>query len=521
LTEVVQIVAKPSLPFFENLCANVTKSGRNPSRVIPGYLAAWAAFFLILRLMPAPSGLSVEGKAVLAVVVWASIMWVAEAMPVGITGISIPLLLVVTHALPWTQKGNEMVPPLATAFSGFTNDVVWLCLFAFMVGGMMQLMKLDRRIAMSILQRFRTSSVGKIVWGMYGINILLAFLVPAANARAAAMLPVVTGIANLLGDTPRERDAQKSIIIQALVYGSMICGMFILTAHLPNLILVNLFASNGHNINYVQWMWMNWPYLGMLPFTYAWVRWYFNTGDQVIAGGIERIDAMYRELGPMTSGEKTLLFVFGLVAVLFLLSKGSPVYELHTYALGIVGLIGMMLLFVPGLFSLTWKQIEANTIWGTFLLLGGALTLTNAMASSGLATWLAEHIHEVVKGMSWWMAMLMVIVGTHVIRLGMLSNVAAVALLAPITYKLAETLGLHPVAFATLVCNNDTFAYVLPTQITAGIIAYGSEKFTTADYARVGLGSTAIGVVYTLVVMVPWYAFLGLPVWNPAAPWPF
>lgn len=521
MTEIIQIVGKPQLSFFDGLCANIIKTGRNPSRVIPGYLAAWVAFFLILWLMPIPAGLSIEGKSVFAVVAWASIMWVAEAMPVGITGISVPLLLIVTHALPWTQRGNEMVPPLATAFGGFTNGVVWLCLFAFMVGGMMQLMKLDRRIAMSILRSCRSSSVGKVVWGMYGVNILLAFLVPAANARAAAMLPVVTGIANLLGETPRERDAQKAIIIQGLVYGSMICGMFILTAHLPNLILVNLFASDGHNINYVQWMWLNWPYLGMLPFTYAWVRWYFNTGGLPMAGGLERIDAMYCELGPMTSGEKTLLAVFGLVAVLFLLSKGSPVYELHRYPLGVIGLIGIMLLFVPGLFALTWKQVEANTIWGTFLLLGGALTLTSAMASSGLATWLAEHIHDVVKGMSWWMAMLIVIVGTHVIRLGMLSNVAAVALLAPITYKLAATLSLHPVAFATLVCNNDTFAFILPTQITAAVIAYGSEKFTTADYAKVGLGSTAIGVVYTLVVMVPWYAFIGLPVWNPAAPWPF
>src|SRR5262249_37335534 len=152
-------------------------------------------------------------------------------------------------------------------------------------------------------------------------------------------------------------------------------------------------------------------------------------------------------------------------------------------------------LFTPGLFALTWKQVEVNTIWGTFLLLGGALTLTSAMASSGLATWLAQHVHQAVTGMHWWLAMLVVIVGTHVIRLGMLSNVAAVALLAPITYQLAQTIDLHPVAFSLLVCNNDTFAYVLPTQITAAVIAYSSEKFSTADYAKVGIGSTLIGVV--------------------------
>jgi len=72
-----------------------------------------------------------------------------------------------------------------------------------------------------------------------------------------------------------------------------------------------------------------------------------------------------------------------------------------------------------------------------------------------------------------------------------------------------------------IVCDTDSFAYILPTQITAAVIAYGSDKFTVTDYARVGIGSTLIGVAYGLVVMVPWYAALGLPVWDPSAPWPF
>ncbi len=516
----VEFVTPTRLPGRNPLFDNIEQSGRNPARVIPGFIAAWFLFFAVLYA-PLPPGLSHEGIAVLAIVVWASIMWVTEAMPVGITGIAIPLLLIVTHAVPWTVKGNEAQPPMAAVFSGFTNDVVWLCLFAFMVGAIMQLTRLDRRIATAILLRTNASTVDRVIWGMFGVNIVLAFFIPAANARAAAMLPIVLGIANLLGSTPQERECQKAIVIQSHVYASMISGMFILTAHLPNLILVNLYATHGYNINYLQWMLLNVPYLGMFVLTFFWVRWFFRCKGVAIAGGTARIRKMHAELGPMSASEYMLIAVLGVVALLFLLSRGSPIYELHSYALGIIGLIGMMILFTPGLFPLTWKAIEGSTLWGTFLLLGGALTLTGAMSSSGLAPWLAEHVHGLVGGMTWWLAMLIVILGTHVIRLGMLSNVAAVALLAPITYKLAEALHLHPVAFATLVCNNDSFAYILPTQITAAVIAYGSDKFTTLDYAKVGLGSTLIGVVYTLVVMVPWYAFLGLPVWDPAAPWPF
>jgi sodium-dependent dicarboxylate transporter 2/3/5 len=515
----VEIVTQARRSPLYPLLDNIARTGRNPWRVIAGFVGAWL-IFLALRYAPAPPGLSPEGMAVLAIVLWATVMWVTEAMPVGITGLSIPLLLIVTHAIPWSVMGDE-APPMAAAFGGFTSGVVWLCLFAFMLGAIMQLTKLDRRIAMAILDRTKASTVDRVIWGMFGVNLVLAFFIPAANARAAVMLPVVVGIANLLGDTPRERDCQKAIVIQAHVYASMISGMFILTAHLPNLILVNLYAAHGHSINYLQWMLMNFPYLGMFAITFYWTRWFFRTKGVAIAGGAARIHEMHQDLGPMTAVEYALIAVFGVVAVLFLLSHGSPIYELHRYPLGIIGLIGIMILFTPGLFPLTWRQVEAQTLWGTFLLLGGALTLTSAMSSSGLALWLAGHVHAFVAGSAWWLAMVVILLGTHVIRLGMLSNVAAVALLAPVTYELAQALHLNPVAFATLICNNDSFSYILPTQITAAVIAYSSGKFSTLDYAKVGLGSTLIGIVYTFVVMVPWYAFLGFPAWNPDVPWPF
>ena len=82
----------------------------------------------------------------------------------------------------------------------------------------------------------------------------------------------------------------------------------------------------------------------------------------------------------MTTPEWTLLGIFGLITVLFMTGKGSPV-QLHSYQLGIVGLVGMMLLFIPGLFPFKWKAVQERTIWGTFLLLGGALTMTSAMTA--------------------------------------------------------------------------------------------------------------------------------------------
>ncbi len=511
-------VEQEKVSLMAHIPENLRLIGKDPKRVLIGFAAGWIFFFLIWLVLPRPQGLSAEGMTVLAIVVWASIMWVSEALPVGITGISVPTLLVLTHAIPW----KDGKPPMATVFSGFTSHEVWLCLFAFFVGAIMQLLKMDRRIALGILDKIKASSVGRVIWGMFGVNVVLAFLIPAANARAATLLPVVKGITHLLGDTPEEREAKKAIVIQSLVYGCMICGVFILTAHLPNLIMVGIFSNHGfHNLNYLNWAVLQFPYLGMFVLTQWWVRYHFRTAGIQIGGGHAEIRKQYRQLGKMGRSEWILLAVFAGVALLFAMGKGSPIYELHKLQLGIIGLIGILILFIPGLFPFKWKEVQDRTIWGTFLLLGGAITLTAAMSQSGLAGWLADIIHRAVVGLPWWGIILALMAGTHLIRIGMLSNVAAVAMLAPIVFAMAPKVGLHPVAFTLLVCDTDTYAYLLPTQITAAVIAYGTETFSTADYAKAGWVCILIAMAYGLLVMAPWYALLGMPVWNPAAPWPF
>lgn len=508
--------------FIQFIVGNIEASGKNPKRVITGFFAAWILFALILWVFPRPEGLNANGMAVLAVVVWASIMWVSEALPVGITGISVPTLLILTHGIPWIEKKGKLVPPMEIVFSGFTKHVVWLCLFAFLVGAIMQLLKLDRRIALGILDKIKASNVGRVIWGMFFVNIILAFLIPAANARAATLLPVVKGITNLLGDTPEEKEAKKAIIIQSLVYGTMICGVFIMTAHLPNLIMVGIFSNNGFDgLGYLDWMLLQFPYLGMFVLTQWWVRYHFKTGGIELAGGHSKIHEEHKSLGKMSTTEWMLVSVFVIIALLFMMGKGSPLIELHQFKLGVIGLVGILVLFTPGLFPFKWDEVQAKTIWGTFLLLGGAITMTAAMSKSGLAQWLADSIHGMVAGHSWWMILLIMMLGTHVIRVGMLSNVAAIAMLAPIVFAMAPALDLHPVAFTLLVCDTDTYAYLLPTQITAAVIAYGSDEFSVADYAKAGWACILIAIAYGILIMAPWYAFLGLPLWDPSVPWPF
>lgn len=471
-----------------------------------GFIAAWLAFGAILFVLPLPHGLSETGRATLAVMAWAATVWMTEVTPVAASGIAIPLLLVLSHA----------APQFAAAAQGFSTPVVFLCLAAFVFSAVMQAAGLDRRIALYLLDTLRARTANGVIWAMFAANVMLSFVVPAANARAAALLPITNGIFKLFGESEPERRAKKAIAIQTLVYGSMISGMCILTAHLPNMVIAGLLQRQlGIHISYIAWFKLQWPYLGMFAITQCWVQFHFKSRAVAIPGGLASI-AEHRRRQPRASGhDVAILIVLGLVSALW------ATESVHGFASEDVALLGVLLLFAPGLMKFSWKQVQDRTIWGTLLLLGGALSLSSAISSSGLAQWAAGHIYGVASGHPWWGILAIVMIGTHVIRIGMLSNVAAVTMIAPIVLALAPRFGLHPIAFTMLVSDTDSFAYLLPTQITAGVIAYGSGAFSTADYAKVGVVSVLIAIVYGIVVIAPWYAHMGIPLWDPAAPLPF
>jgi sodium-dependent dicarboxylate transporter 2/3/5 len=485
---------------------NIRASGRNPASMLMGFAAAWIAFFLILFMLPIPSGMSSAGMAVLSVVVWASIMWVTEAIPVGVSGLLIPMLLVLSGG----------AKPFPNAASGFSTPVVALCLTAFIFAAVMQAAGLDRRIALSLLKWMKAKTVNGVIWAMFVVNFVLSLIIPAANARAATLLPVINGICNFFDDDEKGKAGKKAIVIQTLVYGSMISGMCILTAHLPNYVLINLFTKNlRFSLSYFDWFKLQWPYLGMFVITQWWVQHYFKTRDVGVRGGHAAVEQMYADLPKTSQTEWIILAVFGAVALAWMLEP------LHKIAAQNVALIGLAVLFFPGVLSFKWQEIQNRTIWGTLLLLAGALSLSAAMSSSGLAKYLADIMAPIAMERSWWMTLMIMMVGTHIIRIGMLSNVAAITMLAPILVALAPKLGLHPVAFTMLVADTDTFAYLLPTQITAAVIAYSSGTFRMQDYFKVGWVAVIVAILYGIFVMAPWYALMGVPVWDPAAPWPY
>ena len=483
--------------FIENLRSRHSR----PAKTLIGYACAWTAWAMILWVLNLSAFIpTYTAKAVLATIVWACIIWITEAIPVGVSGLLIPMLLVLSNA----------VPKIPEAFGGFVLDVSFLCLGAFIFSAILWTANLDTRIALTVLSKMKSTKVGSVIIGLFSTSMLLAFCVPAAVARAATLMPIVRGVMQLFGDTPKERNAKKAITISSLVYAPMVGGILILTAHMPNIIMVGLFDKRLNiQISWLQWLWLHLPIIGLFPLMYLILRFFFKFKGVDIPGGAEKIKAEQEALGRTRSFEWVILAIFCFAALMWALE------DLHKIKTGMMTLVALGIFFIPGIFPLKWKDIEHKTIWGTWLLLGGALSLSAAMGSTGLAKYLAALVYPLIQGQGWIMTLFILMAATQFIRLGMLSNVAAVAMLAPILIEMAPLLKMNPVAFTLLVANLDTFAFVIPTQITAAVIAYGTGTFSMGDYAKVGFPIIVLAILWSIFVMAQWYALNGFPVWEP------
>jgi len=486
---------------FGYLLENIRTQGTHPDKTVIGYVSAWAAWAAVLWLIDFGQAIpSYAAQATLAVVVWASIMWVSEGMPVGVTGLMIPMLLVVTKA----------VPKIPEAFGGFVLDVSFLTLGAFLFAAILSAAGLDTRIALTILSKMKATRAREIIIGLFATNMALGLVVPAANARSTTVLPIVNGVIGLFGDTPEEKNAKKAIVISCIVYATMVGGILFLTAHLPNVLMVGLFDKQlGVRISWIQWLWLHLPIIGLYPIMYWIVSAVFRCGSVEVPGGLERITKEKSDLGAIKSHEWVILGIFGFAAVMWALE------DFHRIKTGMVALIAVGVFFIPGVFPFNWRLIQSKTIWGTWLLLGGALSLSAAMASTGLAKHLATMILPAVQGKGWILVLFTMMAATQFIRLGMLSNIAAIALLAPILMEMAPLLKMNTVAFTLLVANVDTFAFIIPTQVVAGVVAYSTGAFSMSDYMKVGLPTMVAAILWSVLVMAPWYALNGFPVWEP------
>ena len=166
-----------------------------------GLITGIAALIVVL-LLPTPEGLPVAGHRMLAILAFAVIVWMTEAVDYAVSAIIIAALMAFllgfapTVANPKVLMGTSAA--LTLAFSGFTNTALVLVASALFLAAAMTVTGLDKRIALNILSRSGTETK-HVVIGTILVGFVIAFMVPSTTARVACLVPITLGIIAAFG----------------------------------------------------------------------------------------------------------------------------------------------------------------------------------------------------------------------------------------------------------------------------------------------------------------------------------
>lgn len=474
-----------------SLLKNAKSAGINGRTAITGFILSWIVFASILMFVPLSKGLTFAGRATLAVTLWAIVTWLTDSVPKAISGLAIPLLLIISGAFA--------KPP--QAFSGFTDDTSFLVIGTFILAAAMSCTGLDRRIALAMVGK--TSKVGSIIRGIFLANMTSALFIPATVARASTYYPVVQGLKDLFKGHTEEAKVRKALSI-AVGFSASLGAPLFFTAHMPNIVVATTLAKSIE-LTWSKWFLMMWPMVGLSLIIFLWQTYHFKVNNLEIKGGSETIRAEKVSLGKMQTIEWVILGCFVLAVLLWIT---QPFHHIKT---GMVTLMALLVLFIPGLLPIGWKALQGKTMWGTWLMLAGATSLASALSTTGVAKLIASSVFKVIPHTNGILVLLMVMIVIQIFRLGITSSVAAVSLIAPILAALAPMLHLNPVPFVLSVAILDPFTFIIPVELASCVVAYGSEDFTFVDFFKAGAPVTLMAIAYVLLVMVPWWSFMGYP----------
>ena len=476
-----------------------------------GLLVGIAALLAILAL-PTPAGLPVAGHRMLAIFVFAVIVWISEALDYAVSAIVIAGLMAFLLGISPNVANPKILigtsAALTTAMSGFANTALTLVAAALFLAAAMTITGLDRRIALVILSRVgaRTS---RIVIGSIVVSTVLAFLVPSATARAAAVVPIMMGIIAAFGFNKKSRFA--GLLMITAVQAVSIWNVGIKTAAAQNMVAVGFIQSLlKQDITWVDWLVAAAPFSILMSIgLYAIMMLMMPPETKEISGGQAAVQKSLRELGAIT-GREVRLLILSLILLGFWATEGI----LHKFDSSTTTVIAIGFLFLPGIGVMDWRKANALIPWGTIVLFGVGISLGTAMLQTQAAQWLANLIVQ-------WFGLnalpIMTILGVMaaflvVIHLGFASATALASSMIPIVIAVlqkVQTPGLSVLGMTLVLQFVISFGFILPVNSPQGMVAYGTDTFIARDFIKTGIVITVLAYVLTLVFGATYWHWLG------------
>lgn len=479
--------------------------------------------------------LSTDARMVAAMGALMAVWWMTEAMPLPVTSL-IPIVLLPTL--------TSITPADATA--PYANSIVFLFLGGFLIAIAMQKWNLHRRIALLTLRAVGTKP-RQIILGMMIATAFLSMWV-SNTATTLMMLPIGLSVLTLVIENSRKEGQEHGTdasaittdltatqalseviedpnirkfgvgLVLSIAWAATIGGVGTLLGSPPNAIVAGYISKElGQTVGFAQWMLLGVPIVVVFIF----ISWLlitlviFRFDLKEIPGGKQLIQKEIDDLGRMSQGEKIVLGVFVTAAFFWIVPglltsvpgiKDSASWGfLERFDDTVIAIAAGVLLFLlpgdkNGNMTLKWKDAESGLPWGVLLLFGGGLSLSAAVAATGLDDWFGGQVTGL--GVLPLIALLAVVVFIVLMLTEITSNTATAAAFIPILGGVAIGLDIDPITLLIPAALAATCAFMLPVGTPPNAIAFASGHVKISEMVKGGIILNVVGVVLITIFTV-------------------
>lgn len=451
-------------------------------------MAAAVLAYAVTRFAPPLGGLTDAGQAVLGVAVAGMILWISEAVPLGVTALLVSALLGLSPGITLPQ-----------ALVGFTSEVTFYLVGVVAIGAAVESSGLAERAARFLSRRARGNPT-RLYAQMIAALPALAFLVPSAITRNAILIPAYRDALGAMGISKTGRVGRALMLALGML--NPLASSALLTGGIASMAAAALLGG---------FSWLGWfaamavPYYALILLGGIYLRVMVGPFE---TGNAEQPPAATAQ--PLALAEIKTLATLAVTAILWLTDR------VHGLSPALPALLAAIYLLCPGVGVLSWKTFESKLAWGLILTVGASMSLARLMTDTGAASWLGHMlVSQVVSLAAFPLALIvMLVAAVTLIHLAITNLAACIALLIPIAATMAEAAGLNAVVCGLVVTIAVDAVILYPVQTAANLLAYESGYFAASDVRRFGFGMLGLTIVVVLFSL-PYWAMLGLPLTAP------
>ncbi len=441
--------------------------------------------------------LSDKGDAVIAIAIWMVVWWITEAVSISVTAL-LPLVL-----FPLTK-----VMPILDVGANYGSPIVYLFFGGFIMALALEKVNLHKRIALNIIHITGTTP-NKVILGFMLATATLSMWI-SNTASTVVMLPIAMSVIALLindadGFTKKDQNFALSVML-GIAFSANAGGIATVIGTPPNSIMIGL-LENEYNIeiSFLKWMVIGVPFSAtMITIVYfVLVKWMFPNKNLKFKASKSVIDEELKKLGPISGKEKMVLVIFGITVFLWIFrTLINSIFPKLGLSDTIISMIAAITLFTVPYnlkkedYIIKWQD-TSKLAWGILVLFGGGLALAKGMSVSGIVDVVANSIAASNISIFFTAALLIFLM---LFMTELMSNVALVALLAPVVAGIAIGLEIPVLYLLIPVTMASSCAFMLPMATPPNAIVFASGYIKVHQMARAGIVLNIIAVLLLIIM---------------------